>query len=69
MSISGHGTPRKYAMRSGKTAIWWKINILSFNYHVKDFNLLFLKLLKFCVYDTYNQSYVLSKLTKNNEKT
>ena len=31
-------------------------NILSSYYHVKDFNLLFLKVIKFCVYDTYIQS-------------
>ena len=51
----------------GKPAIWWKFNISSF-YHLKDFNLLFLKLVKFCLYDSYIQSYVLSKLIKNKGK-
>ena len=48
-----------------------KIYILSFYYHLKDFNLLFLQLVKFCLCDTYIQSYILSKLIKkkkDNEK-
>ena len=43
-----------------KPTMWWKVNILSV-YHLNDFNLLFLKLIKFCLYDTYIQSYTLSK--------
>ena len=34
---------------------WCKFNIWSSQYHEKDFNLLFLKLVKFCLYDTYIQ--------------
>ena len=52
----------------GKHATWWKFKSLSFYYHFKDFNLLFLKLVKFCLYDAYIQSYVLSKLIENIEK-
>ena len=37
-------------------------------YHLKDFNLLFLKLVEYCLYDTCSQSYILSKLIKNKEK-
>ena len=41
-----------------------KINILSFKYHLNNFNLLFLKPIKVCLYDTYIQSYVFIKVIK-----
>ena len=47
----------------GENLIFWVFSI-----DLKDFYLLFLKLVKFCLYDTYIQSYVLSKLIRNREK-
>ena len=52
----------------GKPATWWIFYILSFKYNFKDFNLLFLKQVKFCLHDTYTQIYALSKLIKDKEK-
>ena len=41
----------------GKPAAWWKFNIVSFQNHLKDFDIFFLELVKFGFYDTYIQSY------------
>ena len=49
--------------------MWCDLGNLPHGENLKDFNLLFLKLFKFCLYYTFIQSYVLSKLITNKDIT